>query len=49
VLADDLDAPGALAAVDRWADDARRREDACSATDQSLVRDAVNALLGVEL
>jgi L-cysteine:1D-myo-inositol 2-amino-2-deoxy-alpha-D-glucopyranoside ligase len=49
VLADDLDAPGALAAVDRWADDARRRGEACSATDQSLVRDAVNALLGVEL
>lgn len=48
-LANDLNAPGALAAVDRWADDARKRGAAASALDQALVSDAVNALLGVEL
>ncbi|MFC4003419.1 cysteine--1-D-myo-inosityl 2-amino-2-deoxy-alpha-D-glucopyranoside ligase [Prauserella oleivorans] len=47
-LADDLDTPKALAAVDAWADDALRR----GGTDPSapaLVRDAVDALLGVAL
>lgn len=48
-LADDLNAPGALAAVDRWAADARKRAVAGSPMDQALVSDAVNALLGVEL
>jgi L-cysteine:1D-myo-inositol 2-amino-2-deoxy-alpha-D-glucopyranoside ligase len=45
-LADDLDAPGALAAVDAWADAVL---DAPGATDGSLVRDTVDALLGVAL
>ena len=44
-LADDLDTPGALAAVDAWA--ARREGD--DATAPGLVRDAVDALLGVAL
>jgi L-cysteine:1D-myo-inositol 2-amino-2-deoxy-alpha-D-glucopyranoside ligase len=59
-LADDLDAPAALAAVDRWADTALKNPalnntgsanntDSASEADQALVRDAVNALLGVEL
>ena len=48
-LADDLNAPGALSAVDRWAADARKRSVAGSPMDQALVSDAVNALLGVEL
>ncbi len=47
-LADDLDAPGALAAVDRWADEALSR----GGSDRSAadaVRVAVDALLGVQL
>jgi L-cysteine:1D-myo-inositol 2-amino-2-deoxy-alpha-D-glucopyranoside ligase len=47
-LADDLDTPGALAAVDAWAGDALTR----GGTDPDaprLVRDAVDALLGVAL
>ena len=48
-LADDLNAPAALAAVDRWAADARARGGAGSPMDQALVSDAVNALLGVEV
>jgi L-cysteine:1D-myo-inositol 2-amino-2-deoxy-alpha-D-glucopyranoside ligase len=48
-LADDLNAPGALSAVDRWAADARKQPLAGSPMDQALVSDAVNALLGVEL
>jgi len=48
-LADDLNAPGAVAAVDRWAADALKLEATASAMDQALVSDAVNALLGVEL
>ncbi|HEY2491179.1 MAG TPA: cysteine--1-D-myo-inosityl 2-amino-2-deoxy-alpha-D-glucopyranoside ligase [Streptosporangiaceae bacterium] len=45
-LADDLDAPGALAAVDQWAEAVL----AGSATGGGrLIRDAVDALLGVEL
>jgi L-cysteine:1D-myo-inositol 2-amino-2-deoxy-alpha-D-glucopyranoside ligase len=45
-LADDLDAPGALAVVDRWAEAVL----AGSATGGGrLVRDTVDALLGVEL
>jgi L-cysteine:1D-myo-inositol 2-amino-2-deoxy-alpha-D-glucopyranoside ligase len=47
-LADDLDTPGALAAVDAWAARARdgRTGDASA---PRLVRDAVDALLGVAL
>ncbi|KIS27079.1 L-cysteine:1D-myo-inositol 2-amino-2-deoxy-alpha-D-glucopyranoside ligase [Arthrobacter sp. SPG23] len=48
-LANDLNAPGALAAVDRWAADARKHTGAGSPMDQALASDAVNALLGVEL
>ena len=48
-LANDLDAPAALAAVDRWADQARAGHADPSTADQALVRDAVDALLGIEL
>ena len=48
-LGNDLDAPAALAAVDRWADLALAGPAEPSAADQALVRDAVDALLGVEL
>ena len=51
-LADDLDAPGALAVVDRWAEDTRLRGGGPGAEDTTagpLVRDAVLALLGVRL
>jgi L-cysteine:1D-myo-inositol 2-amino-2-deoxy-alpha-D-glucopyranoside ligase len=47
-LADDLDTPGALAAVDAWAAEARERRGTDTGAPQ-LVRDAVDALLGVEL
>jgi len=43
-LADDLDTPGALAAVDAWA-----VADGSDAGAPGLVRDAVDALLGVAL
>jgi L-cysteine:1D-myo-inositol 2-amino-2-deoxy-alpha-D-glucopyranoside ligase len=45
-LADDLDAPGALAVVDRWAGEVLTGP---AAAGGRLVRDAVDALLGVEL
>ncbi|MCE3244560.1 MAG: cysteine/1-D-myo-inosityl 2-amino-2-deoxy-alpha-D-glucopyranoside ligase, partial [Arthrobacter sp.] len=48
-LGNDLDAPAALAAVDRWADLTLAGHAEPSAADQALVRDAVDALLGVEL
>jgi L-cysteine:1D-myo-inositol 2-amino-2-deoxy-alpha-D-glucopyranoside ligase len=48
-LANDLNAPGALAAVDAWAKAALAAPGEASATDAALVGDAVNALLGVEL
>ncbi|MCU1515914.1 MAG: cysteine--D-myo-inosityl 2-amino-2-deoxy-alpha-D-glucopyranoside ligase [Pseudarthrobacter sp.] len=48
-LAADLDAPLALAAVDRWAAGANSAAAAGSAHDQALVGDAVDALLGVVL
>ncbi|TVU66401.1 cysteine--1-D-myo-inosityl 2-amino-2-deoxy-alpha-D-glucopyranoside ligase [Paenarthrobacter nitroguajacolicus] len=48
-LANDLNAPGAIAAVDRWADEALRAETPVSALDAAQVGDAVNSLLGVEL
>lgn len=47
-LADDLDAPGALAAVDAWAAQALERRSTDTAA-PALVRDAVDALLGVAL
>jgi L-cysteine:1D-myo-inositol 2-amino-2-deoxy-alpha-D-glucopyranoside ligase len=45
-LADDLDAPGALAAVDTWADAVLAGP---GAADGAVVRDTVDALLGVAL
>lgn len=48
-LADDLDAPGALKALDAWADAALSAGGPASVNDASLVADSVNALLGVEL
>ncbi|MBT2551799.1 cysteine--1-D-myo-inosityl 2-amino-2-deoxy-alpha-D-glucopyranoside ligase [Arthrobacter sp. ISL-5] len=48
-LSNDLDAPAALASVDSWAALALAGEEAASAADRSLVSDAVNSLLGVEL
>jgi L-cysteine:1D-myo-inositol 2-amino-2-deoxy-alpha-D-glucopyranoside ligase len=51
-LADDLDAPGALAVVDRWAEDTRLRGGAPGAEDAAAgaaVRDVALALLGVRL
>ena len=47
-LADDLDTPGALAAVDAWAEQARAGG-GDDATAPRRVRDAVDALLGVAL
>jgi L-cysteine:1D-myo-inositol 2-amino-2-deoxy-alpha-D-glucopyranoside ligase len=47
-LADDLDAPGALAVVDRWADAVITAESAPQVGAQ-LVRDTVDALLGIAL
>ncbi|WP_435155266.1 cysteine--1-D-myo-inosityl 2-amino-2-deoxy-alpha-D-glucopyranoside ligase [Amycolatopsis sacchari] len=47
-LADDLDTPRALAAVDAWADEALRRA-GTDAEAPALVRTAVDALLGVVL
>jgi L-cysteine:1D-myo-inositol 2-amino-2-deoxy-alpha-D-glucopyranoside ligase len=51
-LADDLDAPGALAAVDAWVSEAVDADGAGSDADDkapALVRDLVDALLGVAL
>ena len=50
-LADDLDAPGALAAVDRWADAVLTGPPgtATGAAAAGLVRDTVDALLGIAL
>jgi L-cysteine:1D-myo-inositol 2-amino-2-deoxy-alpha-D-glucopyranoside ligase len=45
-LSQDLDAPRALAAVDLWADEAARRT-GHSPEEAALVRDAVEALLGI--
>jgi L-cysteine:1D-myo-inositol 2-amino-2-deoxy-alpha-D-glucopyranoside ligase len=47
-LADDLDTPAALAAVDAWAAEALERRGG-DANAPALVRDAVDALLGVAL
>ncbi|WP_426977833.1 cysteine--1-D-myo-inosityl 2-amino-2-deoxy-alpha-D-glucopyranoside ligase [Pseudarthrobacter sp. O4] len=48
-LSNDLDAPGALDAVDEWARTALNGGGTGAAGDAALVSDAVNALLGVEL
>jgi L-cysteine:1D-myo-inositol 2-amino-2-deoxy-alpha-D-glucopyranoside ligase len=50
-IADDLDAPGALAAVDRWALAVASAPEppADAATAAALVRDTVDALLGIAL
>ncbi|MDR6636646.1 cysteine--1-D-myo-inosityl 2-amino-2-deoxy-alpha-D-glucopyranoside ligase [Paenarthrobacter nitroguajacolicus] len=48
-LADDLNAPAALAAVDRWGLEVLRAGAQGSAEDKAAISDAVNALLGVEL
>jgi L-cysteine:1D-myo-inositol 2-amino-2-deoxy-alpha-D-glucopyranoside ligase len=51
-LADDLDAPGALAVVDAWADAALATPGSSQgavAGDTALVRDTVDALLGIAL
>ncbi|HEX3749848.1 MAG TPA: cysteine--1-D-myo-inosityl 2-amino-2-deoxy-alpha-D-glucopyranoside ligase [Streptosporangiaceae bacterium] len=48
-LADDLDAPGALAVVDRWAEAALADPSAVTSADRQLVRDLADALLGVAL
>jgi L-cysteine:1D-myo-inositol 2-amino-2-deoxy-alpha-D-glucopyranoside ligase len=48
-LAADLNAPAAVDAVDRWAEAASAAAGAGSRTDQDLVSDAINALLGIEL
>jgi L-cysteine:1D-myo-inositol 2-amino-2-deoxy-alpha-D-glucopyranoside ligase len=48
-LADDLDAPGALAVVDGWADDVLAGAVPPADSGADLVRDAVDALLGVVL
>lgn len=47
-LSQDLDAPRALAAVDLWADEAARQT-GHSSEEAALVRDAVEALLGIVL
>ena len=52
-MADDLDAPAALAVVDGWAETMLNSSPAAGITDVAsstrLVRDAVDALLGVAL
>jgi L-cysteine:1D-myo-inositol 2-amino-2-deoxy-alpha-D-glucopyranoside ligase len=48
-LADDLDAPAALAAVDRWAEQAQEAEGERDTGAPGLVSRAVDALLGVAL
>ena len=48
-LSADLDAPAAVAAVSRWARHANDGGAAASPADQALVKDAVDALLGIRL
>jgi L-cysteine:1D-myo-inositol 2-amino-2-deoxy-alpha-D-glucopyranoside ligase len=48
-LAADLDAPAALAALDRWASAANTAAEAGCRQDEALISDAVDALLGVVL
>jgi L-cysteine:1D-myo-inositol 2-amino-2-deoxy-alpha-D-glucopyranoside ligase len=48
-LADDLDAPGALAAIDAWADAVLSAPPASPAQEAALIRATANALLGIAL
>jgi L-cysteine:1D-myo-inositol 2-amino-2-deoxy-alpha-D-glucopyranoside ligase len=48
-LADDLDAPGALAAIDAWAEAALAAPSSVSREDAALIRDTADALLGIAL
>jgi L-cysteine:1D-myo-inositol 2-amino-2-deoxy-alpha-D-glucopyranoside ligase len=48
-LADDLDAPGALAAIDAWAEAALAGPAGAAPAEAALVRDTADALLGVSL
>jgi L-cysteine:1D-myo-inositol 2-amino-2-deoxy-alpha-D-glucopyranoside ligase len=48
-LADDLDAPGALAAIDAWAEAVLSAPSAVSREDAALIRDTADALLGIAL
>ena len=48
-MADDLDAPGALAVVDNWADAVLAAPAAAPGPGLALVRDAIDALLGIAL
>ena len=48
-LADDLNAPAAIAAVSRWADEASDDGGPSSDADRTLVADALDALLGIRL
>ena len=48
-LADDLDAPGAVAAVDAWADAVLAGPRRRGTEDAALIRDTADALLGVAL
>jgi L-cysteine:1D-myo-inositol 2-amino-2-deoxy-alpha-D-glucopyranoside ligase len=48
-LADDLDAPGAVAAIDAWADAVLDALGGAGAQDAALIRDTADALLGVAL
>jgi L-cysteine:1D-myo-inositol 2-amino-2-deoxy-alpha-D-glucopyranoside ligase len=48
-LADDLDAPGAVAAIDAWAESVLASPAGAAAQDAALIRDTANALLGVLL
>ena len=48
-LAEDLDAPGALAAIDTWADAVLAPQGSVPPADARLIRDTADALLGVAL
>jgi L-cysteine:1D-myo-inositol 2-amino-2-deoxy-alpha-D-glucopyranoside ligase len=48
-LADDLDAPGAVAAIDEWADAVLDGPGGAGPEDAALIRDTADALLGVAL
>ena len=48
-LADDLDAPGAVAAIDAWADAVLAGPSGTGPQDAALIRDTADALLGVAL
>jgi L-cysteine:1D-myo-inositol 2-amino-2-deoxy-alpha-D-glucopyranoside ligase len=48
-LAEDLDAPGALAAIDTWADAVLAAPGSVPPADARLIRDTADALLGIAL